>query len=502
MSSKENTSKLSEEEKAKKAEEKARRKAEFEAKKGAEIAAKKKETIGKSKADLRKERREQQEQQRAAKTVEPQKSKPSNVSTTATKTTTVTSSSSTPSVVTKEKEKSIVNQPVKGKSTVVVGTTTKTIANLSIISTDEVKVKSQIQVGLCTLFPHVPLRSNDLNSLCVNYEFKGIPMHPSIIEVAVKMNKGVIKGSTPRSLALLVALKSMIKEYKTPEGKGIERDLPQKIESSLEFLQVYRPITTGMANAAAYVKRHVTKYPPGELDEQNCKDRLIELIDSYIRDELNCALKSITEAASNLICNGDTILTFGSSLKVKHAIYAAAEQNKKFDVIVVDSGPDYTGKQMIEFLTHLKIPVTYIYITAISHVMGSVTKVLVGGHSVLANGFVTARMGCSTIALVASSYNVPFIVACETSEFSDSVHTDSFVFNEAGAIEDYFSVANDKLKDFLINSVDKRKNNLTIFNLLFDLTPPEYVSMVVTEKGILPCSAVSAVIRRNYSKLQ
>lgn len=492
MSSKSNAKGLSEEEKAKRAEEKARRKAEFEAKKGAEVAAKKQETAGKSKAELREERRQRQEQQRAVKSEAQNKAPAVNAP------------------LLKER-KDVKDEQTEKKAppaaSKAVSALSKSVASLS-INNSEVKTKGDTRADSRSLFPHVPLRSSDLNSLTMNYEFEGIPMHPSIIEVAVKMNKGVIKGSTPRSLALLVALKSMIKQYKTPAGKGIERDLPQKIESSLKFLHVYRPITTGMANAAAYVKRHVTKFALNEeaskngLDEETCKQWLIKLIDSYIHDELHCALKSITEAASNLICNGDTIMTYGSSLKVKHAIYAASEQKKCFDVIVVDSGPDYTGREMLEFLTQLDIPVTYIYINSISHVMGSVTKVFVGGHSVLANGFVTARMGCSTIALVASSYNVPFIVACETSEFSDAVHTDSFVSNEAGAIEDYFSVTNHKLKDFLINSTEKRKNNLTIFNLLFDLTPPEYVSMVVTEKGILPCSAVSAVIRRNYSKLQ
>lgn len=481
---------LSEEEKKKRAEEKARRKAEFEAKKGADIAAKKQEAASKSKADIRKERRQQQEQQRASKSTksDPVKGKETSGQLPGVK---VASSSSATRNDNDKKQSQATDK--------VIDVVTKSVSNLSMIN----EGKSKTEGTSCSLFPHVPMRASNLDSLCVNYQFKGITMHPSIIDVAVKMNKGIIKGSTPRSLSLLVALKSMIKEYKTPPGKGIERDLPHKIESSLNFLQVYRPITTGMANAAAYVKRHVTKYALEGLDEENCKLRLSELIDSYIRDELNCALKSITEAASNLICDGDTIMTYGSSLKVKHAIYAAVEQqNKSFDVIVVDSGPEYSGKEMIEFLTHLKIPVTYIYINAIAHVMSNVTKVLVGGHSVLANGFVTARMGCSTIALVASSYNVPFIVACETTEFSDSVHTDSFAFNEAGAIDDYFSVTNDKLKDFIVNSTNKYKNNLTIFNLLFDLTPPEYVSMVVTEKGILPCSAVSAVIRRNCSKLQ
>ena len=43
-----------------------------------------------------------------------------------------------------------------------------------------------------------------------------------------------------------------------------------------------------------------------------------------------------------------------------------------------------------------------------------------------------SEMGSSQIALVAKSYNVPVLVCCETYKFSERVHTDSFVFNEAG----------------------------------------------------------------------
>ena len=61
-----------------------------------------------------------------------------------------------------------------------------------------------------------------------------------------------------------------------------------------------------------------------------------------------------------------------------------------------------------------------------------VSKVVIGAHSLLANGYVMSRVGTSLIALVARSFNVPVLVCCETYKFCDKVQTDAFVLNELG----------------------------------------------------------------------
>ena len=71
--------------------------------------------------------------------------------------------------------------------------------------------------------------------------------------------------------------------------------------------------------------------------------------------------------------------------------------------------------------------------------MLQVTKVFLGAHALLANGFVTSRIGSSQVALVARAHNIPVLVCCETYKFCDRVQTDSFVFNELGNINLFFS---------------------------------------------------------------
>lgn len=60
------------------------------------------------------------------------------------------------------------------------------------------------------------------------------------------------------------------------------------------------------------------------------------------------------------------------------------------------------------------------------------TKVLLGAHALMANGYVMSRAGTAQVALVAKAYNVPVLVCCETHKFSERVQTDAFVYNEIG----------------------------------------------------------------------
>ena len=58
------------------------------------------------------------------------------------------------------------------------------------------------------------------------------------------------------------------------------------------------------------------------------------------------------------------------------------------------------------------------------------SKVFLGAHALLANGYVKSRVGSSMVAMMAQAFNVPVLVCCETYKFCDRVQTDSFVCNE------------------------------------------------------------------------
>jgi translation initiation factor eIF-2B subunit delta len=222
---------------------------------------------------------------------------------------------------------------------------------------------------------------------------------------------------------------------------------------------------------------------------------LIEKIETYALEQIETAAIAISLKVREKISNGDVILTFGCSSLIKQTlIEACRESSIKFRVIVVDSRPDHEGREMLKSLTMLGINCTYVLINAVSFVMPEVTKVLLGAHALLANGYVMSRVGTAQIALVAKSYNVPVLVCCETHKFSERVQTDAFVFNEIGDPNALVMNKNNREKSEWLKDWETIPH-LTPLNLRYDITPPELVTAVVTEVAILPCTSVQVILR-------
>lgn len=195
------------------------------------------------------------------------------------------------------------------------------------------------------------------------------------------------------------------------------------------------------------------------------------------------------------ISDDDVILTFGCSSLIKRTLIESWKcGEKKFSVVVVDSRPDHEGQEMLEALAKEGICCTYVLINAISFIMPKVTKVLLGAHALLANGYVMSRVGTAQISMVANFYNVPVLVCCETHKFSERVQTDSFVYNEIGD-PNALVINKNSMKPYEYLKDWQSTTHLTPLNLRYDITPPELVTVVVTEVALLPCTSVQVILR-------
>jgi translation initiation factor eIF-2B subunit delta len=194
--------------------------------------------------------------------------------------------------------------------------------------------------------------------------------------------------------------------------------------------------------------------------------------------------------AKSKLTDDDCILVYGCSSLVTQVLREAHKKFKNFKVIVVDSRPKCNGKTTLEKLSNKGIDSTYILINAVSFVMKRVTKVIIGAHALLSNGYVMSSVGSSQIALIAKAFNVPVVVCCETYKFCDKVQTDVFVNNELGN-PDELKVQKIKKSD----CVGDNDRNINLINLMYDVTPPDLISCVVTDMGMLPCTSVPVVLR-------
>ncbi|GFQ98074.1 translation initiation factor eIF-2B subunit delta [Trichonephila clavata] len=428
-----------------------------------------------TKAQLKAERRAKQEAQRAAKQAKNAEKTPSKAP-------------PTPALEENEQKKIAANnvKPSAVKPTIS-ETTEPTKKVLQKPSTErEIYRKSQF-------FSHLP-QFIDLSTKQLNDMHQKI--HPAIIELGSYYNNGILCGSNARCVGFLAAFREVLRDYETPPNKEFSRDLESKLRTYLNFLSSCRPLSISITNSVRFLQYQISYIPKG-IEEEEAKEKLSAAINNFVKEEILLAKEAICISATAKIVDGDNILVFAYSSLVKDVLCKAFDQNKSFHVIIVDSRPKLEGREMLRRLAKHGLRCSYTSIDSASYVMKKVSKVIIGAHALLLNGYVMSRLGCKQLALLASYYSVPVLVCCETYKFCDRSLSDSFVHNELGKPDDLVRTSqNESLKNW------QSLPSLQMYNILYDVTPSDLISVIITEKGLLPCTSVPVVLKVKYAGLQ
>ncbi|PPS09423.1 hypothetical protein GOBAR_AA11207 [Gossypium barbadense] len=273
-------------------------------------------------------------------------------------------------------------------------------------------------------------------------------------EVGLQYLSGDIRGGNARCIAMFQAFKEAIKDYSTPPEKTLIRDLTARIKA---------------------------------------KSTLMLDIDRFINEKIILSEKVIVKHAVTKIRDGDVLLTYGASSVVEMILLHAHELGKHFRVVVVDSRPKLEGQLLLRRLVRKGLSCTYTHVNAVSCIMQDVTRVFLGASSVLSNGTVYSRVGTACVAMVAHAFCVPVLVCCEAYKFHERVQLDSICFNELGNPDAISKVQGREEINYLDGFVNQE--NLQLLNLIYDATPSDYVSMVITDYGMIPPTSVPVIVR-------
>ncbi|KAL8745147.1 MAG: hypothetical protein Q9190_002679, partial [Brigantiaea leucoxantha] len=296
----------------------------------------------------------------------------------------------------------------------------------------------------------------------------------------------------------------VIDSYTTPPGNSLPRHLTTHLSSQIDYLVSCRPLSVSMGNAIRSLKLEISTIDP-DTPEIQAKAHLCSSINDFIRERITVADQVIATSAAEKIQDGDVVLTFAKSSIVQQTLVQAHQQGKKFRVIVIDSRPLFEGKNLARALSNLGLEVHYTLTHALSHVVKDVTKVFLGAHAMMSNGRLYSRVGTALVAMMAKEINAPVIVCCESVKFTDRVALDSIVNNEIAPPHELIpqpsppppSSPHSPNSTKKISPLEKWQEvpNLQLLNLMYDVTPAEYIHMVITEYGSLPPSAVPVVHR-------
>ena len=213
-------------------------------------------------------------------------------------------------------------------------------------------------------------------------------------------------------------------------------------------------------------------------------DELRREADAILREELESAHK-IGRFGAALIEDGDTVLThcnagalatagYGTALAV---VRSAVEQGKKVSVIATETRPLLQGSRLTAFeLARDGIPVRVIADSAAAQLMaqGVIDKIVVGADRILRTGHVTNKIGTLPIALGAKFYGVPFYVAAPVSTLDLLTDVSRVVIEER-----------DQREVLSIGGKRFAPRNVEALNPAFDITPPELVTGIVTDRGVV-----------------
>ncbi len=211
---------------------------------------------------------------------------------------------------------------------------------------------------------------------------------------------------------------------------------------------------------------------------------LLKEADSILREELEAAHR-IGKFGAVLLEDGETVLThcnagalatagYGTALAV---VRAAVEQGKHISVIATETRPLLQGSRLTAFeLAREKIPVKIICDSAAAQTMarGGVNKVVVGADRILRSGHVTNKIGTLPIALAAKFYGVPFYVAAPISTLDFETDPSQVIIEER-----------DPKEVLYIGGKRLAPMNVEALNPAFDITPPQLVTGIITDRGVV-----------------
>ena len=243
-----------------------------------------------------------------------------------------------------------------------------------------------------------------------------------------------------------------------------------------------RPTAANLSWAVQRMKGVVGRHEGGGLDDlkRSLKSEAMAIREADI--EVN---RRMGDNGKRYIRNGSAILThcnagalatagYGTALGV---IRAAHEEGKDLEVFVCETRPQLQGARLTAWeLDKEGIPVTLITDGMSGYLMskGMIHLVIVGADRISANGDVANKIGTYSIALLAKAHGIPFYVAAPLSTFDLSLaRGDEIPIEQRDSRE-------------VTHPFDRQiaPEGVRVLNPAFDVTPHEYVTAIITERGI------------------
>ena len=300
-------------------------------------------------------------------------------------------------------------------------------------------------------------------------------------EVADGIRDMVVRGAPAIGVSAAYGIALGIKQF---VGTNID-DLEEELDYISEVIGKTRPTAVNLFWAIDRMKRTFTRAKEAGSSVIEIKQILIDDAKA-IHDEDIESQRLIAKYGGELIENDSTVLThcnagalatggiWGTALGV---IRGEVDQGKKVSVIADETRPYLQGARLTAWeLMEDDIPVTLITDNMSGHFMqkGKIHAVVVGSDRIAANGDVANKSGTYMVAVLETQHGIHFYVAAPLSTVDMNCPTGKEI-----PIEE-----RDRREITHVRDIQLAPEGVGITNFAFDVTPNEFVTAIITEKGV------------------
>ncbi len=202
----------------------------------------------------------------------------------------------------------------------------------------------------------------------------------------------------------------------------------------------------------------------------------------------------IAEIALDFIQDDSTILCHCNSRVVMTLLLNAAKHNRRFNIIVTEARPTSKGYEAAKVLRENGITATVILDSAVGYYMDKADLVLVGAEGVVENGGIINQIGTYLISVMAKAANKPFYAVVESYKFCRVFPLNQYDLPSTSSCNMLLSGVNSVEGMAGLDEMDL----LQADHPSIDYTPPEYITLLFTDIGVLTPSGVSDELIKLY----
>ena len=304
-------------------------------------------------------------------------------------------------------------------------------------------------------------------------------VHRDILKVVDDMRIRQMRGGTVVTHAALNALRSAALKTSASSSKEFLAELAENVNYLMKIRAASIPLSNSLRLVSLDVKQAASRGAYVK-ELQNVLSKSTTQFDTKLEE----SIREIAEIGARRIKAGDVIMTHSYSSSVIAIVKRAHQQHKRLKVFVTETRPELEGRDVARELAAEGIDVTLIIDSAASHFIEDSDKVLIGAEAVAANGAIVNKIGTATIASVAQRARVRVYAAASTYKFSPET-----MLGELIDIEE-------RDPSYVLGQSKLRKmSHFSVRNPAFDVTSPQDIDLIITERGVIPPQAAIMIVR-------